>query len=61
VRLLGVALSNLSLEGPQLALPTMDGGARRARTVDAVREKYGYDAVHLATTVERKRPRRGAM
>jgi DNA polymerase-4 len=60
VRLLGVALSNLSLEGPQLELPTMDGGARRARTVDAVREKYGYDAVHLATTVERTRPRRDA-
>jgi DNA polymerase-4 len=54
VRLLGVALSNLSLEGPQLELPTLDGGARRARTVDAVREKYGYDAVHLATTVDRK-------
>lgn len=61
VRLLGVALSNLTFEGPQLALPTMDGGARRAQTIDAVREKYGYDAVHLATTVERKGPRRGAM
>jgi DNA polymerase IV len=60
VRLLGIALSHLSLEGPQLELPSMDGGARRARTVDAVREKYGYDAVHLATTVERKRARRGA-
>jgi hypothetical protein len=33
----------------------MDGGARRARTVDAVREKYGYDAVHFATTTERKK------
>lgn len=54
VRLIGVALSNLSLEGPQLELPTLDGGARRARAVDAVREKFGYDAVHLATTVERK-------
>jgi DNA polymerase-4 len=59
VRLLGVALSKLSLEGPQLELPTMDGGARRARMVDAVREKYGYDAVHLATTVDRGRARRG--
>jgi DNA polymerase-4 len=55
VRLLGIALSKLSLEGPQLELPTMDGGARRARTVDAVREKYGYDSVHFATTTERKR------
>ncbi|HEX8793960.1 MAG TPA: DNA polymerase IV [Polyangiaceae bacterium] len=55
VRLLGIALSKLSLEDPQLDLPTMDGGARRARTVDAVREKYGYDAVHFATTTERNR------
>jgi DNA polymerase-4 len=57
VRLLGVALSKLSLEGPQLELPTLDGGARRARTIDAVREKYGYDAVHFATTIERKKRR----
>jgi hypothetical protein len=55
IRLLGVALSKLSFEGPQLELPSMDGGARRARTIDQVREKYGYDAVHLATTIERKR------
>jgi hypothetical protein len=27
----------------------------RARTIDAVREQYGYDAVHFATTTERKR------
>ena len=56
----GRAIEPGPLEGPQLELPTMDGGVRRARTVDAVREKYGYDAVHLATTVERKRSRRGA-
>ncbi|HEY8074706.1 MAG TPA: DNA polymerase IV [Labilithrix sp.] len=58
VRLLGVALSRLSLEGPQLDLPRFDGGVRRARSVDAVREKFGYDAVHLATTLDRG-PRRG--
>lgn len=52
VRLLGVALSKLSLEEPQLKLATFADGDRRARTVDAVREKFGYDAVHLATTVE---------
>lgn len=57
IRLLGVALSRLSLEGPQLELPTLDGGARRGRTVDAVREKFGYDAVHLATTMERRKRR----
>jgi DNA polymerase IV len=53
VRLVGVALSKLSLEEPQLELPSFDGGDRRGRTVDAVREKFGYDAVHLATTLER--------
>jgi len=55
IRLLGVALSKLVLEPPQLELPTLDGGARRARTVDAVRAKFGYDALHLATTTERAR------
>jgi DNA polymerase-4 len=53
VRLLGIALSKLSLDAPQLVLPTLAGGDRRGRTVDAVREKFGYDAVHLATTLER--------
>ena len=53
IRLLGVALSKLSLEEPQVKLRTFDGGDRRARTVDAVREKFGYDAVHLATTLRR--------
>ena len=54
VRLVGVALSKLSLEDPQMDLPTFDEGERRGRAVDAVREKFGYDAVHLATTIERK-------
>ncbi len=51
VRLVGVALSKLSLEPSQLSLATFDDGERRAKTVDAVRAKFGYDAVHLATTV----------
>ncbi len=55
IRLLGVALSKLSLEDVQLDLPRLDGGAVRGRAVDAVREKFGYDAVHLATTLERDR------
>jgi DNA polymerase-4 len=54
IRLLGVALSKLSFEEPQLELPAFEGGERRGRTVDAVREKFGYDAVHLATTIERR-------
>jgi DNA polymerase-4 len=53
IRLLGVALSKLSLEEPQLKLATFDGGDRRGQAVDAVREKFGYDAVHLATTLTR--------
>ncbi len=51
IRLLGVALSKLSLEEPQVKLRTFDAGDRRGQTVDAVREKFGYDAVHLATTL----------
>lgn len=53
VRLVGVALSklSLSLEEPQLKLATFDHGDRCGEAVDAVREKFGYDAVHLATTI----------
>jgi DNA polymerase-4 len=52
IRLLGVALSKLCLEDSQLAL--FDGSIRRSRAVDRVREKFGYDAVHLATTLARR-------
>jgi hypothetical protein len=52
VRLIGVALSKLSLDDVQLDLPRLDGGVVRGRAVDAVREKFGYDAMHLATTLE---------
>ena len=51
IRLVGVALSELSFEEPQLKLATLDFGDVRARAVDAVREKFGYDAVHLASAV----------
>ncbi len=53
IRLLGVALSKLRLDSVQL--PLFDGGARRTKAVDRVRDKYGYDAVHLATTIARRR------
>jgi DNA polymerase-4 len=53
IRLLGIALSKLSLEEPQLTLATFDGGDRRSQAVDAVREKFGYDSLHLATTLSR--------
>jgi DNA polymerase-4 len=52
VRLLGVAISKLELEELQLTL--FDAGERRGRAVDEVRRKFGYDAVHLATTLGRK-------
>jgi len=56
VRLVGIALSKLTFDDPQLDLPMFTGDIRRSRTVDEVREKFGYDAVHLARTIER-RPR----
>jgi DNA polymerase-4 len=49
IRLLGVALAKLRLDSVQLAL--FDDGDRRGVAVDRVREKFGYDAVHLATTL----------
>jgi DNA polymerase-4 len=54
VRLVGVALAKLSLDD-QLKLATCDVDDRRGRAVDAVREKFGYDAVHLASSTGRAR------
>lgn len=55
IRLLGVALAKLRLDSIQL--PLFDAGERRGIAVDRVRDKYGYDAVHLATTLRRRNPR----
>jgi DNA polymerase-4 len=55
IRLLGVALAKLRLDAVQL--PLFDAGERRGIVVDRVRDKYGYDAVHLATTLSRRRSR----
>ena len=46
VRLLGVGLSNLGLFDGQLRL--FEGDRRRDAAVDAIRERFGYDAVRLA-------------
>ena len=46
VRLLGVALSKLGLFDGQL--PLFEGERRRDAAVDAIRERFGYDAVRLA-------------
>ena len=46
VRLIGVGLSNLGLFDGQL--PLFEGDRRRDAAVDAIRERFGYDAVRLA-------------
>jgi DNA polymerase-4 len=53
IRLLGVALAKLRLDSVQL--PLFDAGDRRGLAVDKVRDRFGYDAVHLATTTGRRR------
>ena len=50
IRLLGIRLAKLRLDDVQLAL--FERG-ERVRAVDRVRDKFGYDAVHLATTLDR--------
>jgi DNA polymerase-4 len=57
VRLLGVQLAKLRLERVQLSL--FDAGERRGVAVDRVRDRFGYDAVHLATTLGARRRKRG--
>lgn len=56
IRLLGIALAKLRLDAVQL--PLFDAGERRGIVVDRVRDKFGYDAVHLATTLLRGGRRR---
>jgi DNA polymerase-4 len=48
IRLLGVALSKLEIDGAQLQLFERSG--RRSLAIDRVREKFGYDALHVAST-----------
>jgi DNA polymerase-4 len=56
IRLLGVQLAKLRLDAVQLPLFDADG-VRRGVAVDRVRDRFGYDAVHLATTLGRRLPR----
>ena len=49
VRLVGVALSNFAEESAQLELFGRE--ELRAIAVDGVRERFGYDALHLAASV----------
>ena len=53
IRLLGIAIAKLRLDSVQL--PLFAGGVKRTKAVDRVRDKYGYDAIHLATTIARRR------
>jgi len=56
IRLVGVALAKLRLDDVQL--PLFGDGDRRGVAVDRVRAKFGYDAVHLASTMFRGDRRR---
>ena len=53
VRLLGVGLSHLGLFDAQL--PLFEDDHRRDTAVDAIRERFGYDAVRLAGGSARER------
>lgn len=53
IRLLGIQIAKLRLDTVQL--PLWDHGERRGMAVDKVRERFGYHAVHLATTLRKQR------
>lgn len=53
IRLIGITLAKFRPDAAQL--PLFDGGERRVLAVDKVREKFGYDALHLASTLRRRR------
>jgi DNA polymerase-4 len=56
IRLLGIAIAKLRLDSVQLPLFGADG--RRGEAVDRVRDRFGYHAVHLATTLGHRRRHR---
>jgi len=53
IRLLGLAVAKLHLDAVQL--PLFDAGERRGVAVDRVRDRFGYQAVQLATSMRRRR------
>src|SRR4051812_34622675 len=55
IRLLGIQLAKLRLDAVQL--PLFDAGERRGVAVDKVRDRYGFHAVHLASTLGQGRRR----
>ncbi len=56
IRLLGLVIPKLRLDAVQL--PLFGPGERRGVAVDRVRDRYGYHAVHLATTLTARGRRR---
>jgi DNA polymerase-4 len=56
IRLLGIALSKLGRRDVQLTL--FDTPERLGRSIDRVRQRFGYDAVHLASSHAPARLRR---
>jgi DNA polymerase IV len=52
IRLLGIQLAKMRLDAVQL--PLFDAGERRGLAVDRVRDRFGYHAVHLATSLRRR-------
>jgi DNA polymerase-4 len=54
VRLVGVALSNLAVPGAQLTLPFMADKPSPGTAVDAVRARFGYDAIRLGATGDKR-------
>ena len=55
IRLLGIQISKLRLAEVQLSL--FDTGDRRGDAVDHIRDRFGYHAVHLASSISRKHRR----
>lgn len=53
IRLLGIQVAKLRLDAVQMRL--FDGGERRGIVVDRVRDRFGFQAVRLATSLRRRR------
>ena len=51
IRLLGIAVAKLRLEAQR---PLFDDSLRRSSAVDHIRDRFGYHAVHLATSLRRR-------
>lgn len=57
IRLLGLQVAKLRLAEAQLSL--FDDADRRGEAVDTIRDRFGYHAVHLASSIRKRRSDRG--